>query len=97
MTGRQPLQPGHIQGRELVPCQTEPLHTPELLHDGRHAAEAVEGQAEVGQVVQKAQVHGQRTQKVTIQEESLQAGTQQQDRGGQDGNNLLFNCVTKLS
>lgn len=80
--GRQPLQPSYIQDRELVPCQTEPLDTSELLHDGRHAAEAVEGQAEVGQALQKAQLHGQRTQKVPIQEKSLQAGTQQQDKRG---------------
>lgn len=74
MASRQPLQSSHIQDRELVPCQAESLQSPELLQDGGDAAETVEGQAEVGQALQRAQLHGQRTQKVTIQEKSLQAG-----------------------
>lgn len=43
VVSRQPLQSGHIQDRELVPCQTESLHASELLQDGGDAAEAVEG------------------------------------------------------
>lgn len=81
MASRQPLQSGYIQDRELVPCQTESLHASELLQDGGHAAETVEGQAEVGQALQRAQLHGQRIQKVTIQEKSLQAGHSNETRG----------------
>lgn len=74
VASRQPLQPSYIQDRELVPCQTESLHASELLQDGGDATETVEGQAEVGQALQRAQLHRQKTQKVTIQEKSLQAG-----------------------
>lgn len=76
---RQPLQPDHIQSRQLVPCQTESLHTSELLQDGRDAAETVEGQAEVGETLQRAELLGEGAQKVTVQEESLQAEHKQQD------------------
>lgn len=78
----QPLQSGHIQDRELVPCQTEPLHASEFLQDGRDAAEAVEGQAEVGQSLQRAQLRRQRTQEVTVQEKSLQAGGEEDKQSG---------------
>lgn len=40
---RQPLQSGHIQDRELVPCQTESLHASEPLQDAGDAAKTVEG------------------------------------------------------
>jgi len=43
VASRQPLQPSQIQDRELVPCQTQSLHAPELLQDGGDAAETVEG------------------------------------------------------
>lgn len=82
VTRRQPLQSGYIQDRELVPCQTESLHASELLQDGGDAAEAVEGQAEVGQALQRAQLHGQRAQEVTVQEKSLQAGHGDKRRAG---------------
>lgn len=82
VTRRQPLQSGYIQDRELVPCQTESLHASELLQDGGDAAEAVEGQAEVGQALQRAQLHGQRAQEVTVQEKSLQAGHGNKRRAG---------------
>lgn len=31
VASRQPLQSSYIQDRELVPCQTESLHAPQLL------------------------------------------------------------------
>lgn len=43
VSSRQPLQAGHIQGRELVPSQTQPLYVLELFQDGGDRAEAVEG------------------------------------------------------
>lgn len=68
-----PLQSGHVQDGELVARQTKPLQTSELLQDGGDAAKTVEGQAEVGQALQRAEIHGQRAQEVTVQEKSLQA------------------------
>lgn len=44
VASRQPLQSGYIQNRELVPCQTEPLHASELLQDRGDTAETVERQ-----------------------------------------------------
>lgn len=72
VASRQPLQSGYIQDRQLVPCQTESLHASELLQDGGDADKTVEGQAEVSQALQRAQLHRQRTQKITVQEKSLQ-------------------------
>lgn len=72
MASRQPLQSGNIEDREMVPCQTESLHASELLQDRRHADETIEGQAEVGQAVQRCKLRGQSTQKVPIYEKSLQ-------------------------
>lgn len=77
----QPLQSSYIQDRELVPCQAESLQASELLQDGGDAAETVEGQAEVGQSLQRAQLRRQRAQKVTIQEKSLQAAHNNKRRG----------------
>lgn len=74
VASRQPLQSCHIQDRELVPSQTESLQAWEFLQDGGDAAETVEGHAEVRQALQRAQLHRQRIQQVTIQEKSLEAG-----------------------
>lgn len=74
MADRQPLQSGHVQDRQLVSSQAELLQDPQLLQDGRHTAEAVEGQAQVGQAFQEAQLSGQTAEKVPVQEESPQAG-----------------------
>lgn len=74
MSCGQPLQSSYIQDRQLVSCQAEFLQSPELLQDRRHTAEVVKGQTEVGQALQGAQLHGQRAEKVPVEEESPQAG-----------------------
>lgn len=81
VAGRQPLQSCHIQDRQLVSCQAELLQRPELLQDGRHTAEAVERQAQVGQALQGAQLSRQRAEEVPVQEESPQAGHKTRGRG----------------
>lgn len=82
MSVGEPLQAGHVQGGELIPSQTEPLHPPEPLQGWRYAAEQVEGQAQVGQGLQRAQVSRQGVQRVTIQKQGLQAGEEEMARGG---------------
>lgn len=81
MASRQPLQSGNIEDRELVPCQTESLHASEPLQDRRHADETVEGQAEVGQALQRYELCRQSTQKVAIQEKSLQTRDKNETTG----------------
>lgn len=66
VASRQPLQSGNIEDREKVPCQTESLHASEPLQDRRHADETIEGQAEVGQAIQKRKLRRESTQKVPI-------------------------------
>lgn len=70
----QPLQPSHIQDRQLVSCQAELFQASQLLQDRRDTAETVEGQAEVGEALQRAQLCRKRAYNVPVQEESLQAG-----------------------
>lgn len=74
VASRQPLQAGNIQKRHLVPRQAESLQASELLQHGGHAGETVEGQAEVGEALQRRQLPRQSAQAVAVQEESLQAG-----------------------
>lgn len=75
---RQPLQAGNIQKRQLVPSQAESLQASELLQHGWYAGETVEGQAKVGEALQRSQLPRQSAQTVTVQEESLQAGDTKQ-------------------
>lgn len=83
MSSGQPLQSGNIEYREMVPCQTESLHASEPLQDRRHADETVEGQAEVGQAVQRRELRRQGSQKVPIQEKSLQTRDNNETRGSE--------------
>lgn len=78
MASRQPLQAGHIQYGHLVPCQAESLQASELLQHGGHAGEGVEGQAKVGEGLQRRELPWQSAQAVSVQEESLQAGDTEQ-------------------
>lgn len=75
VAGGQPLEPGHVQDGQPVSGQAELLQATQLLQDGRDTAELVEGQPEVGQALQGAQLGGQRAQEVPVQEQGPQAAT----------------------
>lgn len=89
----QPLQSHHVQDRELVPCQTQSLHAFQSLQERRYAAEGVEGQAEVGQTLQRAQLHGQSGQWVTVQEKSLQTGHEREKEELTDTNHSTIQYI----
>ena len=76
-------QPEALQGQRLqaVARHAELLHGGQPLQDLRHVAELVEGQPQVAQPLQGAQLAGQGVQAVTVQQERLQTGQDKRGRG----------------
>ena len=66
---------------QAVARHAQPLHGGQPLQHLGHVAEAVEGEAQVAQLQQGAQLLGQGRQTVAVQQERLQAG----HRGGREG------------
>jgi len=68
-------QPEVLQGERVqaVSSHAQLLHGGQLLQHLRHVAELVEGEAQVAEPLEGAQLRGQLLQTVAIQQERLQA------------------------